>query len=214
MTAGQGRHGQSWCAAFIFGPAPGARVRTEQERTAILDQHLMAVASQGGRVESRTADAAVVVTGKPVNHLLHLLPSLFLCTMGVSVWLIMAAVGGERRATISVDPTGGVHRQQASIRRVGSFRLSWLCCGVCSSVVHRLVRVVVQPQLMTEKIAARTFVFVFALLFSIVVLGCSLPTEIEAAVCMRDVLTNEHCFLEPFVPATPYGCSGRRRESD
>jgi hypothetical protein len=25
----------------------------------------------------------------------------------------MAAVGGERRATISVDPTGGVHRQQA-----------------------------------------------------------------------------------------------------
>ena len=33
--------------------------------------------------------------------------------MWVPVWLIMAAVGGERRATISVDPTGGVHRQQA-----------------------------------------------------------------------------------------------------
>ena len=27
--------------------------------------------------------------------------------------LIMAAVGGERRAAISVDPTGGVHRRQA-----------------------------------------------------------------------------------------------------
>ncbi|MDT5255562.1 MAG: hypothetical protein QOD10_642 [Mycobacterium sp.] len=27
--------------------------------------------------------------------------------------LIMAAVGGERRATISVDRTEGVHRQQA-----------------------------------------------------------------------------------------------------
>jgi hypothetical protein len=56
MTAGQGRHGQ-------FGPAPGARVRTPQERDAILDQQLMAVASRGGRVETRTADAAVVVTG-------------------------------------------------------------------------------------------------------------------------------------------------------
>jgi hypothetical protein len=106
MTAGQGHHGQ-------FGPAPGARVRTPQERNAILDQQLMAVASEGGRVETRTADAAVVVTGKPVNHVLHLLLSLFLCTMWVPVWLIMAAVGGERRATISVDATGGVHRQQA-----------------------------------------------------------------------------------------------------
>jgi hypothetical protein len=112
MTAGQGRHGQSWCAAFIFGPAPGARVRTPQECTAILDQQLTAVASQGGRVETRTANAAVVVTGKPVNHVLHLLLSLFLCTMWVPVW-IMAAVGGERRATISVDPTGGVHLQKA-----------------------------------------------------------------------------------------------------
>jgi hypothetical protein len=37
----------------------------------------------------------VVVTGKPVNHVLHLLLSLFLCAMWVPVWLIMAAVGGE-----------------------------------------------------------------------------------------------------------------------
>ena len=125
MIAGQGRHGQ-------FGPAPGARVRTPQERDAILDQQVMAVASQGGRVETRTADAVVVATGKPVNHVLHLLLSLFVCTMWVPVWLIMAAVGGERRAAISVDPTGGVHRQQAPIRRVGSFRLSWLPSGVCS----------------------------------------------------------------------------------
>ena len=73
----------------------------------------MAVTSQGGRVQTRTANAAVVVTGKPVNHVLHLLLSLFLCTMWVPAWHIMAAVGGERRATISVDPTGGVHRRQA-----------------------------------------------------------------------------------------------------
>jgi hypothetical protein len=40
---------------------------------------------------------------------------------------------------------------------------------------------------MTEKIAARAVVVVFALLFSIVVRGCSLPTAIEVADCARDV---------------------------
>jgi hypothetical protein len=49
MTAGLGPYDHSCCAAFIFGSAPGARVRSPQERTAILDQQLMAVASQGGR---------------------------------------------------------------------------------------------------------------------------------------------------------------------
>jgi hypothetical protein len=105
MTAGQGRHGQSWCAAFSFVPAPGARLRTPQERNAILDQQLMAVESQGGRVETRTANAAVAVTGKPVNHVLHRLLSLFLCTMWVPVWLIMAAVG-ERGPLSRWTPRG------------------------------------------------------------------------------------------------------------
>jgi hypothetical protein len=142
MTAGQGRHGQPRCTAFIFGPAPGARVRTPQQRDAILDQQLMAVASQLGRVETRTANAAVVVTGKPVNHVLHLLLSLFLCTMWVPVWLIMAAVGGERRATISVGrppPAGtddcGSDRSDCPGGAVGSVHF----------VVLRLVRVAVQP---------------------------------------------------------------------
>jgi hypothetical protein len=85
MTAGQGRHGQSCCAAFYFGPTLGARVRKPQERNAIRDKQLIAVASQGGRVETRAADAAVLVAGKPVNHVLHLPLSLFLCTVWVPV---------------------------------------------------------------------------------------------------------------------------------
>ena len=64
MTAGQGGYGQSCCPAFIFGSAPGARVRTPQERNAI-DQQLIAVASPGCRVETRPANAAVVVAGRP-----------------------------------------------------------------------------------------------------------------------------------------------------
>lgn len=56
----------------------------------------MAVASLGGRVETRTADAAVVVTGKPVTHVLHLLLSLFLCTMWVPAWLDGGTLIGGR----------------------------------------------------------------------------------------------------------------------
>lgn len=58
------------------------------------------------------------------------------------MWLIKAAVGRERRAAIAVNPTGGVHREQAPM------------------TAGRIVPIV---------------------------LGCSLPTEIERAVCLRDV---------------------------
>lgn len=85
----------------------GPRMLSPNERSAILDQQLMVIASQGGRVETRTADWAVVVTGRPVNHVLHLLLSLFLCTLWMPVWLIMSAVGGESRPLSSGKERGG-----------------------------------------------------------------------------------------------------------
>jgi hypothetical protein len=42
-----------------------------------------------------------------------LLLSVVACGRWLPVWLLMVAFGGERRAAVSVDPTGGVHRQQA-----------------------------------------------------------------------------------------------------
>lgn len=80
----------------------------EQQRSQILDQTLIAKASQGGRLETRTATTAVVVMGKPVNHVLHLLISVFTCGFWVPVWLIISAVGGEHRRILSVDPFGQV----------------------------------------------------------------------------------------------------------
>jgi hypothetical protein len=93
-------------------PQPARRVLSNQERSAILDQKLVAMASQGGRIETRTDNQAVVVSGKPVNHILHLLISVLLCGLRLPVWVLVAVTGGERRVTITVDKNGQVIRPQ------------------------------------------------------------------------------------------------------
>ena len=84
-------------------------VDTPASREQLLDQAIIARAAQGGRVEHRTPDTVVMVMGKPVNHVLHLLLSLF-CTCGlwVPVWLLLAAFGGEQRRILTVGPDGDV----------------------------------------------------------------------------------------------------------
>jgi len=50
----------------------------------------------------------VVVTGKPTNHILHLLLSIFTLGLWIPVWIILAIVGGEKRRIIAVDDFGQV----------------------------------------------------------------------------------------------------------
>ena len=57
-----------------------ARVRTPQERNAVLDQQLTAIARQGAESRSAEPMPRSLVTGKPVNRVLHVL-SLFLRSM-------------------------------------------------------------------------------------------------------------------------------------
>jgi hypothetical protein len=61
-----------------------------------------------GRVESVTPYSAVVVHGQRVNHVLHLLISIFLCGLWLPVWLVVAVTGGERRTVMAVDHYGNV----------------------------------------------------------------------------------------------------------
>ena len=61
----------------------------------------------GDRVESRTITSAVMVEGKPPNHILHLLLTVFTCGFWLLIWAI-AAMGGERRHTLEIDPYGTV----------------------------------------------------------------------------------------------------------
>ena len=77
---------------------------SDSERKALLDAAVArALRRKHRRLESRTDFQVIIVRGKPVNHILHLL--LMLCTVGLwgLVWLSMLG-GGEKRAAMHVDP--------------------------------------------------------------------------------------------------------------
>lgn len=93
----------------------GGYVFSEKERAELLDRALMTMASQGKRIETRLPTSAVVVTGKPVNNVLHLLLSIFLCGFWVPIWLLLGAFTGERRETVSVDEYGQLHAQKVPL---------------------------------------------------------------------------------------------------
>ena len=69
------------------------------------------VAVSRGRLESVTPYSAVVVTGRPVNHILHLLLTVFLCGFWLPVWLLVAVTGGEKRSVLAVDQCGNISRR-------------------------------------------------------------------------------------------------------
>ena len=75
--------------------APKPTVHTTRED--ILDTQIASYLTRGWRIESKTTHSAVMVKGKRVNHLLHLV--LTLCTLGLwaIVWLIVSIAGGEKR---------------------------------------------------------------------------------------------------------------------
>lgn len=71
--------------------------QTSGEFQAAVGRHVML----GWRVESMTADTAVMVTGHRCNHVLHGLLSLFTFGLWLPVWAILAFTESERRVFIS-----------------------------------------------------------------------------------------------------------------
>ncbi len=87
---------------------------TDAERR---DRLMVAVESrvlQGYRVESQTDFQAVLVRGRRVNHILHLLLSIFTCGLWIIVWLALGLFGGEKRDVVRVDEQGGIYMRQQS----------------------------------------------------------------------------------------------------
>jgi hypothetical protein len=90
---------------------------TEQQRSEILDAELFGWVRGGARVQARTATQAVVTTGKPVNHILHLLVSVLCCGAWLPVWALVTAFGGIFSRTLTIDENGEVHDSYAVARR-------------------------------------------------------------------------------------------------
>jgi hypothetical protein len=72
---------------------------------------LQGAATRGLRVESTQEFQAVLVEGKPINHTLHAILTLFTCFVWGIVWAVIAATGGEKRHQLIVDEFGNVHWQ-------------------------------------------------------------------------------------------------------
>ena len=81
------------------------------ERKALLAQNVSSAVARGARVESQSDYQAIMVEGKPVNHILHLILTVLTFGFWAIVWIILALTGGEKRRTITVDEWGNVNTQ-------------------------------------------------------------------------------------------------------
>jgi hypothetical protein len=86
--------------------------RSSDERKAILARQLQSAVARGLRIESQSDYQAVLVQGKPVNHTLHAIITIFSCGLWGIVWIVMAITGGEKREMIVVDEFGNVQLQK------------------------------------------------------------------------------------------------------
>ena len=84
--------------------------KTPEERKELLAAALARAARSGWRIETQGEFQVVVVKGRRVNHVLHLLIALFTVGLWVLVWLIIAITGGEERYLIQVDAFGRIIR--------------------------------------------------------------------------------------------------------
>lgn len=94
-----------------MSPAVSATRRSSEDRRALLAQQLQQAATRGLRLESQTDFQAVLIEGKPVNHTLHAILTIFTCLVWGVVWAVIAATGGEKRHQLVVDDFGNVHWQ-------------------------------------------------------------------------------------------------------
>jgi hypothetical protein len=100
--------GGAWTDRVQGGSEVSTSRRTTDERKVILSQQLQTAAARGLRIESQSDFQAVLVEGKPVNHVLHAILTIFTCLLWGIVWAIIAATGGEKRQMVVVDEFGNV----------------------------------------------------------------------------------------------------------
>jgi hypothetical protein len=100
--------GDAWTDRVQGGSEVNTARRTADERKVILAQQLQTAAARGLRIETQSDFQAVLVEGKPVNHVLHAILTIFTCLLWGIVWAIIAATGGEKRQMVVVDEFGNV----------------------------------------------------------------------------------------------------------
>ncbi|MHB1323521.1 MAG: hypothetical protein ACYCXZ_04140 [Coriobacteriia bacterium] len=85
---------------------------SREKRKELLAQAIQSEVVSGGRIQSQSEFSAVMVVGKPVNHLLHAIVTLFSVGVWGIVWIVLAITGGEKRTMVSVDEFGNILKQK------------------------------------------------------------------------------------------------------
>ena len=99
-------------AAPLPEPVIETGLLAPEARKELLARTVAAQIATGGRVQSQSDYQAVVIHGQPVNHVLHLVLTVFTATLWAPVWVCLAIFGGEKRAMITVDEYGNVAIQK------------------------------------------------------------------------------------------------------
>ncbi len=99
-------------AAAPVAPGLPLERKSSEERRQILAQQVQFATTRGRRVESQMDYQAVLIEGKPVNHTLHAILTIFTCLIWGLVWAVIAATGGEKRELLLVDEYGNVQIQK------------------------------------------------------------------------------------------------------
>ena len=84
----------------------GSQQKSPEDRKEALANAVATAVAQGKRIESQSDYQAIVVKGKRVNHILHLLLTLITVGFWVLVWIPLVIWGGEKREIIRVDEYG------------------------------------------------------------------------------------------------------------
>jgi len=80
--------------------------RSDAERKSILEKQIISYVSRGWVLSTQTDFAAVLSSGKRLNHILHLLLSLVTFGIWLIFWIVMGLTNKIVTVTISVDKFG------------------------------------------------------------------------------------------------------------
>lgn len=99
-------------SASLPDPTTPSSRKSAEERKELLARTVSNQIASGARVESQSDFQAVVVKGKSVNHVLHLILTLVTVGLWGIVWIAMAVAGGEKRSMVTVDEYGNAAVQK------------------------------------------------------------------------------------------------------
>jgi hypothetical protein len=89
--------------------------RSDAERKSLLEKQIISHVSRGWRLDTQADFAAVLSSGKRLNHILHLLLSIVTFGIWIIFWIVMGLTNKIATVTISVDKFGNTSISRKSI---------------------------------------------------------------------------------------------------